>query len=70
MSQEKQINLICKMCGADFTRPEKYKEWQKKSPNVHWKWMLMYCDECRKKRIEQALNKLPEFLRKIIDGQL
>jgi hypothetical protein len=63
---EETIKIKCE-CGSECERPQKYKEYQEKSPNVIWKWKLMYCDTCYKNRCDKALKRLPEVLNAMIN---
>jgi hypothetical protein len=63
---ENTVSLICD-CGVQFTRPQKYIVWNSKSQNVMWRWKLKYCDDCYKKRTEQAMSRLPEIIAKLAE---
>lgn len=65
---EEKLKLKCE-CGQDFERPLQYKIWNDKTPNVHWKWQLMYCDECFRKRVKGALKRLPEVLNALMKAE-
>lgn len=56
------LNLKCKECLTNYQKPEAYKEWNEKYPNVFFKYSLMYCDFCRKKIQDEHLEKLPLIL--------
>ena len=60
------LKLKCE-CGQGFERPAKYKLWNDEHPNAHWKWKLRYCDVCFKKRTEEALKRLPEILKALMN---
>lgn len=56
------LHLECMNCSAIYDQDGKYLEYYKEHENVHWKWKLIYCDECRHNQIHVALKSLPEIL--------
>lgn len=61
----KMIQLKCEKCLIDYEKPEMFKEYNERYPNIFWKWSLNFCDNCRKLKQNEALSKLPEILKKL-----
>lgn len=67
-----KITIECEGCGKSETRPEIYKEWAiKEIPTrmMYYRSKLKYCDDCCKKKNEEALILLPEIL-KILGNEI
>jgi len=41
---------------------QKYLDFQISQPCVTWRWKLMYCDEHRLEKIQQAFARFPEVM--------
>lgn len=52
------VNLTCE-CGKPFIREKVPDEWME---NIHYIWKFRYCDDCFKKKVESALERLPEIM--------
>jgi hypothetical protein len=60
---EHNLKLNCENCGVDYEKPQDFKKWNEEHPNVFFKWSLMFCDDCRRKKEREALKRLPEVLK-------
>ncbi len=53
------IKLKCEICGVNYEKPAHYTKWN----NVFFKWSLRFCDDCRRKKENEALKRLPELIK-------
>jgi hypothetical protein len=56
---EELIDLKCEDCGVDYKKPASFIG----ISNVYFRWSLLYCDDCRKKKELQSLRFLPKVLK-------
>lgn len=56
---EDLIDLKCEDCGVDYKKPSSFVG----ISNVYFRWSLLYCDDCRKKKELQSLRFLPKVLK-------
>lgn len=60
---EETLKLNCETCGIGYDKPKDLKEWYDKRPNVFYKWSLLFCDDCRRKKERESFKRLPEVLK-------
>ena len=61
------IKLKCEKCNADYDKPSDLKRLNEEHPNVFFKWSLLFCDDCRRKKEREAIKSLPEVLKVLSD---
>jgi hypothetical protein len=59
------LRLTCIICGSEYTKPSIFKDYLEQTNSVMYKWMMIYCDKCRRAKTVQALNHLPDILNAI-----
>ena len=56
------LNLKCEKCLVNYEKPDLFKVWNDRHPNIFYNWSLRFCDFCRKHKESKALEALPKVI--------
>jgi hypothetical protein len=59
------MKLTCETCGTVYEKPAIFQKYLAETNSVTYKWMMRFCDKCRRKKTLEALQHLPEILNAI-----